>query len=93
MNTLFQEKRSNKIIKHNFQLAHNKFPFVFYFKLNHHTLLFCILCLKINTKEIKIIIFNNYKWLTFHKLTRIDIFADLTETNKKLWNRKTTLKQ
>jgi len=32
-----------------FQLAHNKFSFVFYFRLNHHTLLFCILCLKKNT--------------------------------------------
>jgi len=33
----------------NFELAHNKVSYVFYFKLNHHTLLFCILCLKINT--------------------------------------------
>jgi len=45
---------STKTIKQNYQtlyfeLAHNKFSFVFYFKLNHHALLFCILCLKINT--------------------------------------------
>ena len=26
-----------------FELAHNKVSFVYYFKLNHHTLLFCIL--------------------------------------------------
>ena len=39
----------NKYETFYFQLAHNKFSFVFYFKLNHHTLLFCILCLKINT--------------------------------------------
>ena len=54
---------STKTIKQNyqtlyFQLAHNKFYFVFYFKLNHHTLLFCILCLKINTKYEKIILSN-----------------------------------
>ena len=35
-----------------FQLAHNKFSFVFFFKLNNFTLLFCILCLKINTTTI-----------------------------------------
>ena len=50
---------STKTIKQNyqtlyFQLAHNEFSFVFYFKLNHHTLLFCILCLKINTITITI---------------------------------------
>ena len=28
---------------------------MFYFKLNHHTLLFCILCLKINTLTITIL--------------------------------------
>ena len=53
---------STNAIKQNFQtlyfeLAHNKFSFVFYFKLNHHTLLFCILCLKINTITITIINF------------------------------------
>ena len=50
---------STKTIKQNYQtlyfeLAHNKVSFVFYFKLNHHTLLFCILCLKINTITITI---------------------------------------
>ena len=51
MYTLFQQKRSKQNYQTlHFQLAHNKFSFVFYFKLNHHTLLFCILCLKINTK-------------------------------------------
>ena len=50
---------STKTIKQNYQtlyfeLAHNKGSFVFYFKLNHHTLLFCILCLKINTITITI---------------------------------------
>jgi len=45
---------STKTIKQNYQtlyfeLVHNKVSFVFYFKLNHHTLLFSILCLKINT--------------------------------------------
>ena len=49
---------STKIIKQNyrtlyFELAHNKVSYVFYFKLNHHTLLFCILCLKINTITIE----------------------------------------
>ena len=33
-------------------MAHIKFSFVFYFQLNHHKLLFCILCLKINTKNL-----------------------------------------
>ena len=46
----FQQIRS----KQNYQtlyieLAHNEGSFVFYFKLNHHAILFCILCLKINT--------------------------------------------
>ena len=50
---------SKNTIKQNYQtfyfeLAHNKVSFVFYFKLNYHTLLFCILCLKINTITITI---------------------------------------
>ena len=50
MYTLFQQIRSKQNYQTlYFQLAHNKFSFVFYFKLNHHALLFCILCLKINT--------------------------------------------
>ena len=49
---------STKTIKQNYQtlyfeLAHNKVSYVSYFKLNHHELLFCILCLKINTITIK----------------------------------------
>jgi len=51
---------STKTIKQNYQtlyfeLTHNKVSFVFNFKLNHHTLLFCILCLKINTITIKLL--------------------------------------
>ena len=50
---------STKTIKQNYQtlyfeLAHNKVSFVLYFKLNHHTILFRILCLIINTITIYI---------------------------------------
>ena len=62
---------STKTIKQNYQtlyfeLTHNKVSFVFYFKLNHHTLLFCILCLKINTITIK----NNKKFAELQFFSR-----------------------
>ena len=80
---------STKTIKQNyqtlyFQLAHNKFSFVLYFKLNHHTLLLCILCLKINT--INITINSNLRTLgAWPNIVRIcTIQLDLADVNLKI---------
>ena len=78
---------STKTIKQNYQtlyfeLAHNKFSYVFYFKLNHHTLLFRILCLKINTITIKQInmVKHNFLKLSIHILNIY--YVSLSKANK-----------